>query len=261
LWLLEYAQEGQFLLTDAVDVPPGHESLDGLLDGDDLLPLQVLGVVEFKILIARALLLLVQLLNLPLLVVGCLERPHDALSTTFDLLDDPNSSLHIRIQGRSFFDDLLLGQVGLLEVNQELVHDLVAFHLILIAVIHEIPGDVHLDLRGPHAHLQQKLVQVDVLGSDGVGVGVVADEIEFELDHAQHGGLEHVLEEHALLRVDHLVVAILEDLVAVDVFDVEVGVEAEPLLVLALVLDLHQQNSTPFSPRFSSSGSNSSWMF
>lgn len=43
------------------------------------------------------------------------------------------------------------------------------------------------------------------------------------------------------MGVDHLVVAVLENLVAVDVFDIEVGVEAKPLLVLALVGDLNRE--------------------
>ena len=67
---------------------------------------------------------------------------------------------------------------------------------------------MHLYLRGTHAHLQQELVQVDILRADGVGVGVVADEVEFELDNPHHGGLEHIFKEHAFLGMDHLVVAI-----------------------------------------------------
>ena len=92
-------------------------------------------------------------------------------------------------------------------------------------------------------------------------MGIVANEIQFELYHTEHGGFEHVFEQHALLRVHHLIVAIFEDLVAVHVFDVEVRIEPEPLFVTPLVLHLNNLIHTPFSPRFSSSGSNSSWMF
>lgn len=67
---------------------------------------------------------------------------------------------------------------------------------------------MHLNLRGTHAHLQQELIQIDILWADGVGVGVVAYEVEFELDNAEHGGLEHIFKEHAFLGMDHLVVAI-----------------------------------------------------
>lgn len=63
------------------------------------------------------------------------------------------------------------------------------------------------------------------------------------------------------MGVDHLVVAVLENLVAVDVFDIEVGVEAKPLLVLALVGDLNREEGTWFFARFSSRGSNYSWIF
>ena len=62
--------------------------------------------------------------------------------------------------------------------------------------------------------------------------------------------------------MDELVVAVLKDFVAVDVFDIEVCVEAEPLLILAFVEQLeNKQKITPFSLRFSSRGSNYSWMF
>jgi hypothetical protein len=47
----------------------------------------------------------------------------------------------------------------------------------------------------------------------------------------------------------------------VHVFDVEVCIESEPLLVAPLVFHLNSLMLTPFYPRFSSSGSNSSWMF
>ena len=60
-----------------------------------------------------------------------------------------------------------------------------------------------------------------------------------------------------------LVVAILEYLVAVDVFDVEVSVETEPFGVFPLVFELNDMDSTPLSLslRFWSSGSNYSWIF
>lgn len=254
LWFLEDAEEGKFFFTDAIDMSAGHESLDGLLDGDDLLPLQVLRVIEFEVFIAGSFFLLVELLYLPLLVVSCLEGAHYTLTTTLDFLDYTDSSLHVSVQSRSFFYDLFFGQIGLLKVYEELIDDLVAFILILIAVIDEVARDVHLDLGGAHAHFKQELIEIDVFGAYGVGVRIVADEVELEFDHSQHGGFEHVLEEHSFLGMDHLVVAIFEDLVAVDVFDVEVGVEAEPLLILSLVLHLNDPTSTPFSPRFSSSG-------
>jgi len=51
-------------------------------------------------------------------------------------------------------------------------------------------------------------------------VRVIADEVEFELHHAQHCGFEHVLQENSFLGMDHLIVAVLEDDVAVHVFDI-----------------------------------------
>lgn len=60
--------------------------------------------------------------------------------------------------------------------------------------MHEIARDSHLNLTGPHSHLKQKFIKIDVLGANRVGVCVVADEVEFELDNSEHGGFEHILE-------------------------------------------------------------------
>ena len=43
--------------------------------------------------------------------------------------------------------------------------------------------------------------------------------------------------------MDELIVAVFEDLVAVDVLDVEVGVKPEPLLILPLIQQLKSANS------------------
>ena len=67
---------------------------------------------------------------------------------------------------------------------------------------------MHLYFRGTHAHLEEKFIQIDILRANRVGVGVVANEVEFELDNTQHGGFEHIFKEHAFLGMDHLVVAI-----------------------------------------------------
>ena len=81
---------------------------------------------------------------------------------------------------------------------------------------------------------------------------------DFDLYDPEHGGLKHILEQHPFLGVDKLVVAVLEYFVAVDILDVEVGVETEPLLVIPLILELSiNVKRTPFS-RFSYNGSNSS---
>ena len=99
----------------------------------------------------------------------------------------------------------------------------------------EIARDMHFYFRGPHPHFKKKLIEVDVFRAHGVGGSVVADEVELNLDDSQHGRFKHVFEENPLLGVDHLVVAILEGFIALDVFDVQMGVESEPLLVLPLV--------------------------
>lgn len=106
--------------------------------------------------------------------------------------------------------------------------------------MHEVSWNVHLNLRGPHPHLQQELVQVDILWADRVGGSVVSDEIEFDFNNPEHGGLEHVLEKHAFLWMYELVVAVFQNLIAVDVFDVEMGIKSEPLLVFALIFKLRK---------------------
>lgn len=60
--------------------------------------------------------------------------------------------------------------------------------------MYKIARDSHLNLAGSHSHLKQKFIKVDVLGTDRVGVCVVADEVEFELDNSEHSGFEHILE-------------------------------------------------------------------
>jgi hypothetical protein len=59
----------------------------------------------------------------------------------------------------------------------------------------------------------------------------------------------------------HLVVAVLEDFVAMDVFNVKMCIKTEPLFILALVGDLHGEIGTCPLAMFSSRGSNSSWIF
>jgi hypothetical protein len=61
---------------------------------------------------------------------------------------------------------------------------LISFELIFIAIMDKIAWDMHLNLGGSHPHFQQKLIEVDVFGPNRVGVGVVANEIELDFNHA-----------------------------------------------------------------------------
>lgn len=75
-------------------------------------------------------------------------------------------------------------------------------------------------------------------------MSVVADEIEFEFDHSQHCRLEHILEEEPLLGMHHLVIAVFKNFIAVNVFDVEMSIKAEPFFVFAFVGDLSDGSVT-----------------
>ena len=109
-----------------------------------MLVFEILCVVRIKVFLFLGLLLLGQFFDLPLLIVGSFECPHNSLSSSFYFLDDSDSSFHVGVQGRPFFDDLLFGKVGLFEVNQELLDNLVAFGFVVIAVVNEVARNVHL---------------------------------------------------------------------------------------------------------------------
>ena len=106
--------------------------------------------------------------------------------------------------------------------------------------MNEVPRNMHLNLCWSHPHFKQKLIQVDVLRSDRVSISIVPDKIQFDFNNSQHSRLEHIFEQHPLLGMNHLIIAILENFVAMDVFDVKVGIETEPFLVVALVSYLDQ---------------------
>jgi len=135
---------------------------------------------------------------------------------------------------------------------------LIPLELIFVPVVDKVTGDVHLYFRWSHTHLQQKLVQVDVLRTHWVGACVVADQVELEFNNTEHSRFQHVLQEHSFLRVDYLVVAVFENFVAMDVLDVEMCVKSKPFWVFPLIFKLNKFRITPLSLSFKfwSSGSN-----
>lgn len=64
---------------------------------------------------------------------------------------------------------------------------MVAFGFIIVAIMNEIARDVHFNFCWAHPHLKEELIEIDVLRSDGVGVGIIADEVEFEFYNSEHG--------------------------------------------------------------------------
>ena len=142
----ENTKEGEFFFSDAISMSASHESFDCLLNLGRPILLLFFRTLVLEVFIAGCLFFRVHFFNLPLLVVGCLKSTNDSLPTSLDFLDDTYCSFHIGIESRSFFDDFFLGQVGLFEVNQKFIDDLVAFELILIAIIDKIARDAHLNL-------------------------------------------------------------------------------------------------------------------
>ena len=66
---------------------------------------------------------------------------------------------------------------------------MVSLFFVRVAIVEEIAGNVHLDLGRPKPHLKEELIEVNILGADSIGGGIVLDEIELDLDNSQHGGL------------------------------------------------------------------------
>ena len=72
-----------------------------------------------------------------------------------------------------------------------------------------------------------------------LGSGVVRDEVLLDVANARDGALESLLDEHSLLRVHHLVVALFKFPVDVDVLDIERGQVLEDLVGLPACDVLH----------------------
>jgi hypothetical protein len=231
------------------------------LDHNHLFSFLIFRIIKVKILVSLSLLLFVQFFDLSFLIVGSLEGSNNTLPTSLDFLNDTDGCFHISIKCWSFFNNFLFWKVCFLEVYEKFIHNLISLQFIYILIVDEIARDVHLDFWRAHTHLQQEFIQIDVLWSYGIRASIIANEIDFELDYTKHGRFKHIFEEHSFLWVHHLIVAIFKDAIAMDIFDVEMCIKSEPFLILALVFQLNRCKNTPFSPRFSSSGSNYSWIF
>jgi len=83
-------------------------------------------------------------------------------------------------------------------------------------------------------------------------VRAIPHEILLHLAHPDHGVVEHLLEQPALLRVRELFVAVLR--ATVDLANVQLSVILEPLQFVALVGSLHERWRTLFSLRLSCRG-------
>ena len=73
------------------------------------------------------------------------EGSDNALSSSFDFLDDSDSGLHVGIEGGSLFDDLFFREGGFFEIQEELFDDLVSFFLVGVFIVFEEAGDSHFD--------------------------------------------------------------------------------------------------------------------
>jgi hypothetical protein len=88
------------------------------------------------------------------LKVDSFEGSDDTLSSSFDFLNDSDGSFHVGVEGSSFFDDFLFGESGFLEIKKKLLNNLVAFFLIGIFIIPEIPRYGHFDFGRPYSHFK-----------------------------------------------------------------------------------------------------------
>ena len=84
----------------------------------------------------------------------------------------------------------------------------------------EVARHGDLDDRGVILEIEQELIQVHVHGG---GAGIEENQVLLDLADAANGRLEHFFDIDSLLRVHHLIVALLEASVNVDILDVETG--------------------------------------
>jgi hypothetical protein len=94
-----------------------------------------------------------QLLEFPFLVVCGFESPYYTLPSPLYFLNDPDGGFHIGVKSGSFLNDFFFREISLFKVDEELLDNLVAFGLVVVAVVDEVAGDVHLYLAGTHPHL------------------------------------------------------------------------------------------------------------
>ncbi len=139
------------MLSKFFDESPCHEALDGFLDESNLFFFFSLFIVVKDFI---ALLFFGEFFELLFLEVDGFKGSDDTLSPSFDFLDDSDGGFHVGIEGGSFFDDFFFREGGFLEIEEELFDNLVAFFLIGIFVIPEIPGDGHLDFGGSYSHFE-----------------------------------------------------------------------------------------------------------
>lgn len=140
-----------------------HKSFDTFLNEGNLLSFFTFIVIVDHLV---SLLLLCNLFELLLLEIHGFESSDDTLSASLNLLNDPDSCLHVSVEGCSLLDYLLLREIGLFEIKQELLNNLVPFLFLWGSVVYEIPWDGHLYLCRPHSHLQYEFVQIHVLRPD-----------------------------------------------------------------------------------------------
>lgn len=92
----------------------------------------------------------------------------------------------------------------------------------------EVPGNWDLDNRGVVLQVKQKLVQVNI---ERTSSGVELSEVFFHVANPEDRALEDFFHKDALLGVHHLIVALLELTVNVDIFDVQAGQMLEDFVV------------------------------
>lgn len=78
--------------------------------------------------------------------------------------------------------------------------------------------------------LEEELIKVEEIRVDGRSVDIELDKVIFQLEQSSQSLLQYFVELFPFLGMDDLVIRVLQLLVAVNVVDVELSVELEPLL-------------------------------
>jgi hypothetical protein len=161
-----------------------------------------------------------------------------SLSSSLELLDDPDCSLKVGIQGHSvrndfyFFSDSKIFLDGL---DDQISRTRVC----------KVPRKRDVEGFGSEFEIHQDFIHVDVVGLRVGGVSAISDDILFDFAHSDDDVVKHVLHEYAFLWVNHLIVGVLKFPVDFEVAKVESSIILKPLIICSFMIDLNDFSMYP----------------